>query len=113
MELKVINIVLALQGVEMCAVAPKRHIRQHGVTYKFLVLSPITYYTFIQVTHGFQIPIITEYITLIFEVHFPLSADENAIIRLSAFICLSVHQHLTTHNQVFTNVCTSSHILQF
>jgi hypothetical protein len=61
----------------------------------------------------FEIPIIAEYIIPIFQVHFPRFADENAKIHLSVLTCLSVCQHVTTHNQVFTTLCTFSQILRF
>lgn len=106
MELTVINIVLAVQRVEMCAVTAKPHIRPHGAMYRISLFCLPS-----NITHSYRSHMVLRFLLPLnsisfwyFKFIFRALLTKMQKIRLSALTCPSVHQHVTTHNQVFTNV---------
>jgi hypothetical protein len=114
MELRVINIVLAVQRVEMCAVTPKPHIRPHGAMYRislFCLPSLITHSYRSHVVLKFLFSLNISFWSFKFIFHALLTKMQKYAYRVW-HVCLSIST-LTTNNQVFTNVCTFSQILRF
>jgi hypothetical protein len=115
MELTVINIVLAVQRVEMCAVTPKPRIRPHGAMYTISLFCPPSV-----ITHSYRSHMVLRFLLPLNSISFwsfkfifralLTKMQKNTPIGFDMSVCPSAYNN---SQPLFTNVCTFSQILLF